>query len=327
MPIITFQGKAYEYSGEESLLDCINRQEGSLPFGCRAGICQACILKATKGAPPSTAQQGIKSALKEKGYFLACLCKPESDLEITLPDRRDELTPATIVNMEHLTPTILRLTTSYPDGFRYRAGQFVNFIRPEDGVARSYSLASTPDDGQLEFHIRLLRHGEMSCWITDTLKQGSEILLSEPMGDCYYRQEYNTQSLLLAGTGTGLAPLYGILRDALANKHCPKIHLVHGALKSSDLYLDQELQSMATMHDNIIYTPCLLTGSMPQGAVNGPVDRYLATLSSDSDRAAFLCGDSDSVEAMRRACITLGMSEPAIHSDSFGTGADNQATT
>ncbi len=318
MPTITFQEKAYECSGEESLLDCINRQGGSLSFGCRAGICQACMLKATHGAPPAAAQQGIKPSLKEKGYFLACLCRPKSDLEIALPDRRDELTSVTINSIDYFTSTVLRLTTSCPDGFCYQPGQFVNVIRAEDGLARSYSLASIPSDGHLEFHIRLLPDGEMSHWIAHTLKQGSEILLSDPMGNCCYRQDYAEKPLLLAGTGTGMAPLFGILRDALANEHRPDIQLLHGALQGTDLYLDQQLRDIAGQHSNVSYIPCVLNGVTPQGGVSGSIDSHLATLSGDSDRAAFLCGDSDIVEAMRQTCMRLGIHESAIHSDSFG---------
>lgn len=319
MPTITYQGKSYECSSEQTLLDGVNSQGANIPYGCRSGLCQGCLVKAVKGTPPASAQIGIKPALKEKGYFLSCLCKPESDFEISSPDRRDEYIPVTVSKIEYLNPTIIRLVTSSPDSFTYTSGQFVNVIRSSDGLARSYSLASIPDDGQLAFHIRLLPDGKMSSWIADKLKVGDELLFSEAMGDCCYRNAYADRPLLLAGTGTGLAPLYGILRDALSSGHRRQIRLLHGGLSSEDLYYNSVLSQLAAEHDNLSYIPCVLDGEAPEGGLSGAIDALIpAQLESESDWAAFLCGDSTIVSAMRRRCFSHGVDENAIHSDAFG---------
>lgn len=319
MPTITYQGKTYQCSSEQSLLDGVNSQGGNLPYGCRGGLCQGCMVKAVKGTPPAAAQMGIKPILKEKGYFLSCLCKPESDFEIARPDRRDEFIAATITKLEYLNPTVIRLVTSHPDGFNYRPGQFINLIRLCDGLARSYSLASIPADGQLEFHIRILSDGKMSSWIANDLKCGDVIALSSAMGDCCYRDTYAGRPLLLAGTGTGLAPLYGILRDAMAAGHQQQIRLLHGGLKQSDLYLDEGLRQLAAEHDNISYTPSVLNGEAPAGGLSGSVDSFIPQLlHGESDWVAFLCGDSAIVGAMRRSCFAHGVDETSIHSDAFG---------
>ncbi|ATX80912.1 Ferredoxin-NADP reductase [Mariprofundus ferrinatatus] len=319
MPIITYQGKTYECSSEESLVDGMNRQGANISYGCRGGLCQACMVKAVKGTPPAAAQAGIKPSLQKKGYFLACLCNPESDIEIALPDRRDEFSPATITTIDHLNPSVLRLMTTRPDGFNYRPGQFVNFIRAADGLSRSYSLASIPDDDRLEFHIRLLPGGRMSGWLASELKPGDELLLSDAMGDCCYRDSYGDQPLLLAGTGTGLAPLYGILRDALSRGHTGQIRLLHGGLSGGDLYLDHDLRDLAAAHANLTYIPCVLNGDTPSGGVSGPINSHLGRqLAGGENWIAFLCGDSGIVEAMRSSCISSGLDESAIHSDAFG---------
>jgi len=319
MPTVIYQGKAYKCESDESLLDGVNRQGGNLSYGCRGGFCQSCMVKAVKGVPPVEAQAGIKPALKEKGYFLSCICKPASDFEITLPDRRDEFIQATVTGLEYLNPTVIRMTANRPDGFNYRPGQFVNLIRPEDGLARSYSLASIPSDEGLEFHIRLLPDGKMSNWIIDNLKSGTEILLSDPMGDCCYRKAYADRPMLLAGTGTGLAPLYGILHDALTSGHSQQIRLLHGGLSSGDLYYDQLLRELANEYDNFSYIPCLLNEEAPEDGLSGPIDSHIpAQLASDSNWVAFLCGDSGIITAMRNVCISHGMNESTIHSDAFG---------
>ena len=46
-----------------------------------------------------------------------------------------------------------------------------------------------------------------------------------PEGSCFYLADDPTRPLLLIGTGTGLAPLAGIVRDALAQGHTGPIRL------------------------------------------------------------------------------------------------------
>src|ERR1019366_6954129 len=118
----------------------------------------------------------------------------------------------------------------------YRAGQFVSLFR-EDGLARSYSLASLPGEGALELHVRKIPGGAMSGWLysqalhsqalhsqsLDRAQPGAQsgvpVWIQGPSGNCFYVPGKADEPLLLAGAGTGLAPLYGIARDALQQGH------------------------------------------------------------------------------------------------------------
>ena len=112
-----------------------------------------------------------------------------------------------------------------PEGsFDYQPGQYVQLRRP-DGLARSYSLASLPREGWLELHVRRVTDGRMSSWIFDELHVGGRLELRGPFGDCHYEPGRPEQPLLLAGLGTGLAPLYGIARDALESGHTGPVQL------------------------------------------------------------------------------------------------------
>ncbi|OIO67004.1 MAG: hypothetical protein AUJ57_12025 [Zetaproteobacteria bacterium CG1_02_53_45] len=319
MPTITFQGQQYECAADEPLLEALNRQGTKLPYGCRAGSCQACMLKATRGTPPAAAQIGIEQKLKDRNYFLSCLCRADTDMEVALPDPADRYHASIVFEKEFLNASVIRLRSSRPEGFVYQPGQFVNLLKPDLGLARSYSLASSCSDNFLEFHIRLIPDGRMSGWIADTVENGAFIFVSDAMGNCCYRKDYNDYPLLLAGTGTGLAPLYGILRDALGSGHRQHIQLLHGGLNSEGLYYQQQLRQLEQQHDCFDYKPCVLNGEAPAGGVQGAIDAQLQqSLKSGQNWRVFLCGDSDIVNTMRKVCLAHDIDQSEIHTDAFG---------
>ena len=320
MPTITFQGQKYACSADEPLLDALNRQGTNLPFGCRAGVCQACMLKAMEGEPPEAAQAGIEQKLKDQNYFLSCLCKPESDMAVELPDPADKYHSSIVFEKTWLNKSVVCLRISRPDGFEYTPGQFVNLLQADTGIVRSYSLASCcDDDGFLEFHIRVLPDGAMSNWIAESVENGTFLLISDAMGNCCYHNNYHDFPLLLAGTGTGLAPLYGILRHAITAGHQQDIYLLHGGLNREGLYYEEQLHQLVADTDNFYYIPSVLNGRAPEGGQQGAIDKQLELLLKKHKQwRVFLCGDSNTVTTMRETCLAHGVDESEIYTDAFG---------
>lgn len=107
MPLLQFQQKYYDCPAGETVLDNLTGQGAAVPFSCRSGACQTCLMRATKGMPPSASQSGLKPTLREQGYFLACMCKAQADMEVALAGE-DVVprTPATVVAIA--TTTLFR---------------------------------------------------------------------------------------------------------------------------------------------------------------------------------------------------------------------------
>ncbi|WP_018294115.1 FAD-binding oxidoreductase [Mariprofundus ferrooxydans] len=317
MPTIRFEGQDYFCAEDETLLDSLARHGVMLPSSCRAGACLTCMTRALKGTPPKSAQLGVKDTLAAQGYFLACLCKPVEDMEIGLASVSPRYT-ARLLGKDLLNESIVRLRLDIPEGFTYRAGQFVNLIRANDELTRSYSLASIPADSYLELHIKKVPEGRMSTWVFDEIEVGDELSFFGPSGDCFYLPGSSERPLLLAGAGTGLAPLYGILRDALEQGHAGPIHLFHASLATAGLYLIDELRRLADAHEQFHYTPCVLHGDAPDGGMQGNiVDIPGQVLGSLSGYRVFLCGDPPIVNGLRQKSFLAGASMQDIHSDPF----------
>lgn len=304
----------------ESVLEGLLRAGLTVPHGCRAGACQACLVRATRGNPPVASQAGLKDTLRAEGYFLACSALPEEDLAVTLSAAPTLNVPARVEAIEPLAADVVRVRLLPYQSLSYRPGQFINVVR-SDGLTRSYSLASLPgEDRDLELHVRVLPGGRMSGWLADPANVGAEVELRGPAGQCFYAGGDRDQPLLLAGAGTGLAPLWGILRDALVAGHRGRIALFHGARSPDGLYLGEELRSLCMRFAQVTVVRCALEGDEHRGVTQGRLDDVVfGQLPTLGGYRVFLCGDPALVSAMRRRAFLAGASLRDIHADAFVT--------
>jgi CDP-4-dehydro-6-deoxyglucose reductase, E3 len=310
---VELDGKKVTLEAGEKVLNGLLRAGIPVAHSCHVGACQSCLLKAVKGEPPRAAQIGLKSTLRAQGYFLPCLAVPEEDLVLARPAEGLE-TEATITNVEKLAGDVIRVHVTPRAAFRHEAGQFVNLIRA-DGLARSYSIASLPDEGLLELHVRLLPGGRMSQWLASEAALGAPVRLRGPTGECFYVPGKEDEPLVLAGTGTGLAPLWGVARQALRSGHRGPISLFHGARTAAGLYLVEELAALSAAHGQFSYQPILTELDA----------EVFARFPSLEGTRVFLCGDPTLVTKMRRRAFLAGADLSSIHADAFVTAAATTA--
>lgn len=316
MTQVKHEGRWYPLEQDESVLDGLLRQGVNVPHSCKAGACQSCLMRAERGEVPAKAQVGLKETLKAQGYFLACACRPENELEVAGAGAELRV-PARITSLERLSDSVLRVRLRPEQRFEYRAGQYVSLLRA-DGLARSYSLASLPNEEELELHVRRVEGGLMSGWLFDEAQLGDVLDLQGPTGECFYVPGRPEQPLLLAGTGTGLAPLYGIVRDALAQGHTGPIWLFHGAVEASGLYLVEELRALQSRYTQLQYRPSVLRGPERVGVGVGALEVLLKeACPRPVGWRAFLCGAPDLVLSLRKKLFLAGLSLKEIHADAF----------
>lgn len=320
MPTLTVAGARYDCPAGETVLDALTRQGLAVPSSCRKGICCTCMMRASAGDVPKAAQQGLKDSLVSRSYFLACQCMPEGDLTLESADDVAVYAGATVVGLEQRAPDVMRVLLRTDAPFAYRAGQFVN-LRREDGMIRSYSLASVPGlDPAMELHVKRLPDGAVSGWIFDSLRRGGRTEIQGPNGTCFYVPEEPQRKLLLIGNGTGLAPLYGIARDALRGGHREEIHLYHGSRSPQGLYLDRELRLLAAAHPNFSYHPCV--SGLEAARDHRPARADAAAFSDVSDLSnwrVYVCGLPDMVKAAKKRAYLAGAALADIYADPFET--------
>ncbi|MGZ3453764.1 MAG: FAD-binding oxidoreductase [Polyangiales bacterium] len=321
MARVTFEGARYPLHEGESVLDALLRGGANHTFSCRRGSCQVCLLRVVEGDPGAQACKGLRTEMREKGYFLPCVARPSGDLTVVRPDLSELFVRALVQQKVMLAPDVARLSLEPATNLTWKAGQYVNVRRALAGgntLVRSYSISSIfEEDYYLELHVRRVEGGQMSGFLVDELAVGDEIELQGPVGDCFYDTEARDRPLLLIATGTGVAPLIGIARDALRNGHSAPIFLYHGARVREGLYLDAELRALASKHANFHYVPCL-TRDRVEGIARGRAPSIaFAEHGYVSGWKVHLCGDPEMVYDARTRAVAAGAARADVHADAF----------
>ena len=310
MPELHVADQHWSVATGSNLLDSLNQAGVPVPYSCRAGSCHACLVRCVRGEPLDLQPDALTRAQREQGWRLACQCQVVEDLELeTFDPSRDGL-PAEVAELHWLSPAVLRLRLLPQRPLRYRAGQHL-VLWTAGGVARPYSLASLPEEDRfLEFHIDCAHPGEF----VDAARQfkvGDAVRLGELRGGALrYDSDWQEQPLWLLASGTGLGPLFGVLREALRQDHQGPIRLVHVARADSEFYLKAELQALAKEHSSLAV----------EWVLRSELAEYLLQLRGVARQThALVCGHPDTVEAFAKRLFLAGLSRNKLLADSFLT--------
>lgn len=298
---------------DETVLEALVAAGLDIPNACRAGACQACKLQATHGQVPAIAQQGLSNAEKTLGYFLSCQCRPTEDLTLVNPKAQKRVN-AEVLSATKLSDHVLqvRLSSEIP----FLAGQFLT-VWHKGNTARSYSIASTPDEGFIECHIKHIQGGAFSPFAFETLKAGDSLEIQGPMGTCIYSPNESTQPLLLVGLSTGLAPLYGILKQALSQQHTGPIHLVCGAKNAQGIYLKDVLKQLENSHQNLSVDFIVQEESGSEFTTGDIYAHCKQAHPSTKGYSIYLCGAQSFVNKFKKQSFLAGANMKDIHADAF----------
>jgi NAD(P)H-flavin reductase/ferredoxin len=306
MPELRVGARQWPVPQGANLLDALNQAGLRVPFSCRAGSCHACLVRCLAGEPEDINPGALQADRRAEGWRLACQCRVVGDLVVGLFDRERDGLPARVVSLDWLSRRVVRLRLLPERPLRYQAGQHV-VLWTESGVARPYSLASLPgEDEALEFHIDC---GQPGAFADEArmLEPGAQLRLGELRGGAlHYDADWQARPLWLLAAGTGLAPLWGILREALRQEHRGAIRVVHLASEPGEHYLAQALGEIACGQVQVeLVTP----GELP--AALGA----LRLLSRQT--MAMVCGAPGAVEDFSRRLFLAGVPRGQVLTDVF----------
>lgn len=308
MPNLQVGERRWPVDVASNLLDALHQAGIPVPYSCRAGSCHACLVRCLEGEPTDARPEALAADKREQGWRLACQCRVVADLTVEVFDPLKDGVPAQVISCDWLSPNLLRLRLESQRAQRYRVGQH-QVLWSASGIARPYSLASLPgEDGFLEFHIDC-RHPGAFCTAARQLQPGDSLRLGELRGGAlHYDPDWQERPLLLLAAGSGLGPLWGVLREALRQQHQGSIRVIHLAHDSAEHYLAGELRQLEQDHPQVQVR--MVTAVELQAALG-----ELRLLSRQA--VALVCGSPASVETFAKSLYLAGVPRNRVLTDVF----------
>ena len=203
---------------------------------------------------------------------------------------------------------------------QFLPGQFVSLKVNDEGLRRSYSIASLPGKKSIELVVGVAPMGEGSKYILG-LSVGDSVEVLGYLGKFVVGEEViaSQKQLVFVGTGTGVVPLRIMIEDLLKNKSFGgQIHLVWGMRYETDLYWLAELDKLQREFDNFHLSIALSRPEEKWPGVSGHVGDVVSGLSIKGvETSAFLCGNPEMITEIKDLLISKGVEEEQILYERF----------
>ncbi len=200
-----------------------------------------------------------------------------------------------------------------PEVFRYFAGQYLTVRVKIDGTEyrRAYSLCSAPGiDERLAISLKRVEGGRVSNYLRDHYQVGDKLELMPPMGR--FRIEPDPERSLhyiLIGAGSGITPLFSMLKTVLHQEPLSKVSLWYGNRHESSIIFQEELTALGKYFGERLHVYYTLSQPSPDWkGFTGRLDEtriydlLLELFMQDEYRKRyFLCGPQGMMEAAERA--------------------------
>ncbi|MBV6478879.1 MAG: 1,2-phenylacetyl-CoA epoxidase, subunit E [Ignavibacteria bacterium] len=241
--------------------------------------------------------------------------------------------PIKVIKKEYLTNEAVAVYFDIPenlkDVFKYKPGQFVTLKLYIDGKEhrREYSLCSSPyTDKDFVIASKRVNNGTVSNYLYFNLYEGDVIDVSPPKGNFYSDLiSKNSKQYVLIGGGSGITPLFSILKSVLFIEPDSNVILYYGNQSEENIMFRKELEMFCHSHGSklkILYT--LIFPSKNWNYLTGNINKNdLINILSDNqisdsiEREFYICGPEKMMNLVKETLTDLKVRDENIHIEYF----------
>ena len=211
----------------------------------------------------------------------------------------------------------------------YRAGQFLTFLIDLHGheVRRSYSMSSAPETDEFPaITVKRIPNGEISRFWLDNVRVGDIFKSLQPSGR-FTLEESNDEprDIVLIGAGSGITPLFSILKQALSTEKNSVVTLLYANQNENQTLFWNHIIEWQNRYPERLKV--IHIHSQPSDEWNGIRGRINNTrleqlinksLKFQSGKAKFfICGPFELMRSMEITLHYMGFSSDQIRKENF----------
>jgi CDP-4-dehydro-6-deoxyglucose reductase len=324
-------GNQFTVAEGQTILDAALAAGFTLPYGCKDGACGSCKATIVSGQVDQShvSERVLGASERAEGVALLCCARPVSDTldiqareQVALKGIDIKTMPCRVQTIDKPTHDVAVLTLKLPatEPFRFLAGQYIDILL-RDGKKRSFSIANPAHrNDHIELHIRHVPGGEFTSHVFNTLKERDILRFRGPLGTFYLRDD-SDKPIIFVVSGTGFAPVKGMIEQAIAAGSQRQMVLYWGCRTLADLYMADVPAQWQTEYPHITFIP-VLSEPLPEDNWPGRTGFVHQAVLDDFDSLAgyqvYVCGAPVMVESAQRSFIAeRALPEDEFFSDAF----------
>ena len=221
----------------------------------------------------------------------------------------------------------LEVPADLADKFRFAPGQYLTFRRHFDDaeVRRSYSICSSPGEGELRVAIKKVEEGKFSTYAHAALKTGDVLDVMPPMGNFTPKTtEKKHKEYIAFAAGSGITPIMSIMKHVLESEPESNFTLVYGNRSRNTIIFREAIEALKNKYMLRLRLYHVLSREyMDIPLFSGRIDaekcsEFCKTLIDVKNvDEAFICGPEDMILSVRQRLIDLGMPSASVHIELF----------
>ena len=224
---------------------------------------------------------------------------------------------ARVLEHDFLAADVRRLTLEKPEQApNFYAGQYLQLII--DDQRFPYSIASAPHTNDLELHIKPTKGSADSLMAEQYLNEKpAAVDFTYPHGNCYV-DSVPECSVVLIAAATGVTQMRSIARWLLAQPETPTVSLFWGTLTPEELYLSDELESLAASDHRFQYYPVVSQSSSAWSGRQGlVVNAAIEDCEDLSSADIYISGSPTMVYGSLDRLVEQGVNADRVSADVF----------
>lgn len=246
--------------------------------------------------------------------------------ELQIADARRET--ADCVSLAFAVPAELKAE------YDFLPGQYLTLRVHMDGqeVRRSYSICSSPYDGELRVAVKRVPGGLFSTYANDQLKAGDALDVMTPMGNFTTPLDASHKGHYVAfAAGSGITPVMSLIKSVLKAEPHSRFTLFYGNRSTDAVIFREQLEGLKNVYLQRLSVHYIMsreyTGSdLFSGRIGADKCRAYCTKLFDVQEvtAFFLCGPIEMTNEIRDTLQELGVARKNIHVELFSAGEEGQ---
>lgn len=211
--------------------------------------------------------------------------------------------------------------------FHFAPGQYLTFRTEALGadVRRSYSICTSPKDGELRVAIKKVDNGKFSGFAHGQLAVGDMLDVMPPMGNFTPKKGDKTGKEYVAfAAGSGITPIMSIMKTVLEEEPDSNFTLIYGNKGKNSVIFRETIEALKNKHMQRLRVYYVLSREyMDVPLFNGRIDAQKTTefckslVDVNNTDEVFICGPEEMILSVRQQLIDLGMPTGKIHIELF----------